>query len=231
MKSFSFLVFTAIIFGAVFTSCDKNDVNLNEFTVFFNCNDGSDVPTQNIKEGEQVTKPVNPTRNGYVFVAWFKEMELANEWKFDIDIVTSDITLYAKWIEEPEEAEPLIFKFQRLGGWIALNENLIIKSDSTHFSITSISPKISFQTTIKTSDILWRDLKRTFDLSTFNKITDGPCWSCVDGIDYLFFVTIETETYKIYNGNYDEYFKQMQDFFDLIFEQAEYFEKIAGFSK
>jgi len=107
MKNFSFFVVAAMIFGSILTSCDKNDLNLNEYTVYFNCNNGSDVPSQNVKEGEKVTKPINPTRSGYTFVAWFKEVELTNEWKFDIDVVISDVTLCAKWIELTGEKDPM----------------------------------------------------------------------------------------------------------------------------
>jgi uncharacterized repeat protein (TIGR02543 family) len=219
-----------------FTACKKeesnlykeNDVKPNEFTVLFNSNEGSSVPSQTVKDGEKAIKPDNPTRNGYKFVAWFKEAELANEWKFDIDIVTSDVTLYAKWVEK----ETLIFEFHRVGGWICLDEKLQINADSTYFSITYLSDTWkSYKTTIKTSDNLWIDLKRTFDLDAFKKIEDGPCFSCGDGYDDLFFVITDTETCSIYNGNDDVHFKQMQGFFNLLFEQAEYFEKLAGFSK
>ena len=104
------LVIAVLAIVAAFTSCDKNDGKLNEFTVFFNCNDGNNVPSQNVKEGEKIIKPINPIRSEYKFVAWFKEVELANEWEFDIDVVISDMTLYAKWIEwagEEEEEDPM----------------------------------------------------------------------------------------------------------------------------
>jgi uncharacterized repeat protein (TIGR02543 family) len=112
MRSFSFLVVATIIFGVVFMSCNKNDDKLNddklnEFTVLFNCNGGSDVPSQTVKGGEKAIKPNNPTHDEYTFVAWFKEVELTNEWNFNTDVVNSDITLYAKWIEEAIEEDPM----------------------------------------------------------------------------------------------------------------------------
>jgi uncharacterized repeat protein (TIGR02543 family) len=89
---------------AVFLSCQKADdeefsaLSLTEFVVSFDSNGGSAVPPQTIKEGEKATKPDNPTRDEYTFVAWYKETELANEWKFDADVVTADMVLYARWI-------------------------------------------------------------------------------------------------------------------------------------
>jgi len=95
MKSSSYLlVIAAMIFGSVLASCNKNDV---EFTVSFNSNEGSEVLPQIIQRGEKVVKPENPTRNEYGFVAWYKDKGLKNEWRFDTDVVTANITLYAKW--------------------------------------------------------------------------------------------------------------------------------------
>ena len=175
MKCFSYLVVAAMIFGAVFTSCDPQEDPENdtkEFTVSFDADGGTPVPqTQTVKEGEKaskpspdpakegftfdgwfsgsaewnfdaavisdmtlkakwtekaykvtfnsndgstvqeqtvthggkVTEPEEPNKDGFTFVAWFKEATLTNEWKFDSDVVTADITLYAKWIEDDNE--------------------------------------------------------------------------------------------------------------------------------
>ena len=47
--------------------------------------------------GTKLTKPDDPIKEGYTFAGWYKDDELANEWDFDTDVVTEDITLYAKW--------------------------------------------------------------------------------------------------------------------------------------
>jgi len=86
------LVVAIMIFGTTLTSCEKSG-----FTVSFNSNGGSKVPSQKVMEGEKVIKPDDPTHDEYAFVAWYKEKELANEWDFDTDVVTSNMTLYAKW--------------------------------------------------------------------------------------------------------------------------------------
>jgi len=77
----------------------------NTFTVTFHSNEGSAVAPQTVAEGGKATKPDDPTRSGYKFVAWFKKIELTNDWKFDFDVVISDVTLYAKWIEWTDEEE------------------------------------------------------------------------------------------------------------------------------
>jgi len=108
MKNFSYLVIAAIIFGTIFTSCNKPDDNVKEFTVFFETGEGgSIVAPQKVMEGEKVIRPDNPTHSGYLFVGWYKEVEMINEWKFDVHIVTCDVTLYAKWVEWTIEDDPL----------------------------------------------------------------------------------------------------------------------------
>ena len=94
MKNFSYLVFVAIIFGIALKSCNKDNVTF--FTVSFISNKGSTVLAQTVKEGEKATKPEDPLRSGFVFVAWYKDAELSNEWDFNTDVVTADVTLFAK---------------------------------------------------------------------------------------------------------------------------------------
>jgi len=84
-------------------SCKKNEKEEVTFTVSFNINfDGLlGIPSQFVKKDEKATKPVVIiTPPGYTVVAWYKEAELINEWKFDTDVVTGNITLYAKWSDE-----------------------------------------------------------------------------------------------------------------------------------
>ncbi|GHT52484.1 hypothetical protein AGMMS49982_12860 [Bacteroidia bacterium] len=72
---------------------------LNIYTVTFNARGGSNVASQMVTEGNKVTLPTAPTRDGYTFDGWFYELECTNEWFFNSDLPTSDITLYAKWTD------------------------------------------------------------------------------------------------------------------------------------
>ena len=57
--------------------------------------------TQKIKEGEKATEPLQPTREGYEFLGWFKEDA---EERYDFGTpVTSTFTLYARWRELEED--------------------------------------------------------------------------------------------------------------------------------
>jgi uncharacterized repeat protein (TIGR02543 family) len=68
------------------------------YLINFNSNSGSSVTSQYHGFGEMVSKPPDPTRTGYTFGGWYKEEELINEWDFNTDTVTENITLYAKWL-------------------------------------------------------------------------------------------------------------------------------------
>jgi uncharacterized repeat protein (TIGR02543 family) len=88
------------------------------FTVTFSADGGLTLAgvspdPQQIASGAKAIRPrpVFKYKNG--FAGWFKEAGFVNEWDFDTDTVTGDITLYAKWIEEtcivryhPDGGEP-----------------------------------------------------------------------------------------------------------------------------
>ena len=87
----------ALAIAAVCTSCN-DDRPLREFKVRFESNSDSSVADQTVKEGEKLIKPQDPTREGYIFAGWFKEASFDTKWEFDIDVVTSSMWLYAKWM-------------------------------------------------------------------------------------------------------------------------------------
>jgi uncharacterized repeat protein (TIGR02543 family) len=76
------------------------------YTVTF-AGEGVSIPPQDIEDGGKVTKPEDPEREDYDFGGWFTDNgTFDNEWDFDNDIVTQDITLWAKWTEKTGIVEP-----------------------------------------------------------------------------------------------------------------------------
>ena len=63
------------------------------YKVLFDANGGSDVSAALVVSGGTVSKPEDPTRDGYVFVGWYNG---ANEYDFTA-AVTTDLTLTAHW--------------------------------------------------------------------------------------------------------------------------------------
>ena len=70
------------------------------YTVTFNSNGGSSVPSQSVAAGAKATKPTDPTRDGYEFSGWYYDGSL---WNFN-NPVNRNIILYADWTRiEPVE--------------------------------------------------------------------------------------------------------------------------------
>lgn len=67
------------------------------FTIIFDHKDGSAVTDQQpVLEGEVVSEPAAPHREGYTFIGWYSDEDLTNAYHFETP-VTTNITLYAKW--------------------------------------------------------------------------------------------------------------------------------------
>jgi uncharacterized repeat protein (TIGR02543 family) len=106
-----FLIALLILLPAMmfFPACGKEDNDGNNkpsgvpagttYTVHFytGTEDTFNISNQTIAYGGLVRRPDNPTRTGHVFIGWYRNIECTEVWTFEIDTVTSDMTLYAKW--------------------------------------------------------------------------------------------------------------------------------------
>ncbi len=77
----------------------KWELAQTKYTLDFNTSGGSTVPSQRIIGYTTATKPANPTKSGYTFAGWYKDVNFAEPWDFNTDVLTANITLYAKWLE------------------------------------------------------------------------------------------------------------------------------------
>lgn len=68
----------------------------NSKTVSFDTDGGTVIGNQYIAEGDELSRPANPTRSGYTFDGWYLDANYGEEATFPLD-VTQDMTLYAKW--------------------------------------------------------------------------------------------------------------------------------------
>ncbi len=74
----------------------------NKYLVTFDTTGGSSINGEYIEEGNVVTKPSNPTRNGYTFKEW-----TLNGSTYDFATpITSDITLVAVWTKKEVSPNP-----------------------------------------------------------------------------------------------------------------------------
>lgn len=66
--------------------------------VKFDAQGGSSVNGQTPASGSTVTKPADPTREGYTFAGWYTDAACTKAYDFSV-AVTADMTLYAKWVK------------------------------------------------------------------------------------------------------------------------------------
>jgi len=68
-----------------------------DFIVTFNSQGGTEVSPVFLSDGDKVPRPENPVRRGHYFAGWFRDAAGTQAWDFDNDIVTENLTLFAKW--------------------------------------------------------------------------------------------------------------------------------------
>ena len=97
------LFLTLPLYLLTLSGCEK-DLSNKRYIVHFDAN--TDVANNgttdvSIRHGHRAKKPnlysIDETKQNYVVFGWYQEKEFKNEWVFKKNIVTSDLTLYAKW--------------------------------------------------------------------------------------------------------------------------------------
>ncbi|PLS27799.1 InlB B-repeat-containing protein, partial [Bifidobacterium parmae] len=80
-------------------------------TVWFDSVGGSSVSSQSVEVGKPVSRPADPSRDGYVFDGWYTERTGGEEYDFSAP-VNGNVTLYAHWTRKQAEKGAL----KRLAG-------------------------------------------------------------------------------------------------------------------
>jgi uncharacterized repeat protein (TIGR02543 family) len=69
---------------------------------------GNDI-VQRLETGVLISKPDDPTAEGYVFAGWYKDAACTKAWDFDTEIAQADTTIYACWLEnKADNSESLL---------------------------------------------------------------------------------------------------------------------------
>ena len=94
--------------GSDVYAVNANDLTLivsDECTVTFETNGGTPIDPVNTLYGEKLARPDDPEKAGFHIEGWYQDIDLTQEWNFEEDTVSSNMTLYAKWAEgEPERS-------------------------------------------------------------------------------------------------------------------------------
>ena len=68
--------------------------------VTFESNGGTAIVARQVVPGSRIEMPVRPLKEGQLFSGWYKDSGLTQIFDFYSDIVESDMTLYARWIND-----------------------------------------------------------------------------------------------------------------------------------
>ncbi len=123
-----------ITFGGVSVSLKNIDVTKEQYDITFETNGGSSLSSAKIEKGEKLTRPTNPTKEGFVFNDWYTDTALTIAYDFD-KAVTGPLTLYARWLAQNKATVNVTFDYGYYG---ALPEKRVQKVESGS-SATKIS--------------------------------------------------------------------------------------------
>ena len=108
-----FMLPCVVFFDGCSCSCTNNKSNGNggqysniyhSVSFYTGSEDTFNVQTQNIQHGGKVKKPSDPRKEGFAFQGWYVDEECTIRWRFDSDVVTKQLTLYALWEEMETES-------------------------------------------------------------------------------------------------------------------------------
>lgn len=163
------VLITLILTPLLLTGCNKASINTsNYFTISFDSNGGSEVPSFKVKEGEKINVPNDPTYDNYVFDYWdvlsgsyiheqftYVDGESYRDEKYFNDeegylIPQSDMTFIARWrnANNPIEIKPIEIWHAILFDYSDLNE---------HISSAATSMNVQAYAELKgnSSDLRW----------------------------------------------------------------------------
>ena len=72
----------------------------DECKVVFETNGGSTVASKTVTKGSCLQRPADPSKYGYRFAGWYRDVDRQIPWNFANDTVSVNLHLYAKWIKD-----------------------------------------------------------------------------------------------------------------------------------
>lgn len=151
-------------------------------TVTFDSRGGNAVESQRVLDGNPVARPEPPVLDGYFLNGWYRdESATGDEWDFDTDRVTEDITLYAGWTPE-ESLEPtasLVYELNAAGDGYTVTDvgeetQIVIPPEYNGLPVTAIQGQYgtgAFARTDITSVVI-PDSVEVIGQNTFNNCSD-----------------------------------------------------------
>ncbi|WP_129689961.1 S8 family serine peptidase [Gottfriedia acidiceleris] len=134
--------------------------SINKYSVKFDSQGGSTVAEITANYNTTIAKPSFPTKTGYTFIGWYKDAAGQVVWNFETDKVTSNVTLYAKWLLNGPVINPIDENDTKVSGTTLANATITIKIGSDVIATGQADSKGLFSLKIK-------QLKANTELSAY----------------------------------------------------------------
>ena len=119
-----------------------------------------------VKEGEKVTVPTNPTKEGYTFQGWYTDYELTS--KFDVNSVVKggNLVLYAKFTEQGTSSQPSnVYYYVRFYvDGVMYGEQKLAENSEFRFPTNPIKNGYEFKGWLYNGNIITSTFKVTCDM-------------------------------------------------------------------
>ncbi len=166
------------------------------YTITFVTNGGTDVTPQCVLPESKMVVPAVPTKEGDLFAGWYADEALTEV--FDVEqLITSDITLYARWVKADYDADYSIFGNPFATAYvIKTKEQLNALRHIVNGTTDTYSRDILTGKTIKLgNDIVLND---TTDWQHWGKTASATPWTPIGLNEYISFnYTFDGQGYKI----------------------------------
>ena len=209
MKKASFGIITIGIFAAalVLAACNVTwfgpvipkmpTEDMGPYTVTFDTHGHGtgDPQSQKVAQYDRASKPTVNAPTGWVFCGWFTEKLCKTEWDFNMNIVTGNITLYAKWdIEDPHG----IVMADIPAGGFTMGDNGIITGVAQEHYVTLSAFKIA-QTEVTQAQ--WQAVMGNNPSSNINDQHPVVQVNCYAAMAFCNKLSIETGLDPVYSVN------------------------------
>lgn len=172
----------------------------NQFTVTYQSNGGSPVATATATSGALLTKPFDPTYQGFGFDGWYKEESCINKWDFTKDTMPSNnMTLYAKW-HKLDKASPPTASINSGGvpQGTTLKLTTLSQDATILYTTDGTDPAITSPSTLAYTDGTVISINKNL---TLKAMTVGPNYINSDIATYDYFINQFIVTYQSNGGS------------------------------